>query len=63
MRIRPKRLNRSNLRILLAVVSAIVLFLYGLAFSQEIQRVGGEVLRKWLACLTESRWPQHPVCG
>jgi len=47
----------SNFRILLAVVSAIVLFLYGLgAFSQEIQRVGGEVLRKWLGRLTESRW-------
>ena len=47
----------SNVRILLAVVSAIVLFLYGLgAFSQEIQKVGGEVLRKWLGRLTESRW-------
>ncbi len=47
----------SNLRILLAVVSAIVLFLYGLeSFSQEIQRVGGDVLRKWLGRLTESRW-------
>jgi len=47
----------SNVRILLAVVSAIVLFLYGLgAFSQEIQRVGGEVLRKWLGRLTDSRW-------
>jgi phosphate:Na+ symporter len=39
----------SNLRILLAVVSAIILFLYGLeAFSQEIQKVGGEVLTKWV---------------
>jgi phosphate:Na+ symporter len=47
----------SNVRILLAVVSAIVLFLYGLgAFSQEIQKVGGEALRKWLGRLTESRW-------
>ena len=47
----------SNLRILLAIVSAIILFLYGLeAFSQEIQRVGGDVLRKWLGRLTESRW-------
>jgi len=47
----------SNLRILLAAVSAIVLFLYGLeAFSQEIQTVGGDTLRKWLNRLTESRW-------
>lgn len=47
----------SNFRILLAVVSAIVLFLYGLeAFSQEIQKVGGATLTKWLGRLTESRW-------
>jgi len=47
----------SNLRILLAAVSAIVLFLYGLeAFSREIQAVGGETLAKWLNRLTESRW-------
>ena len=47
----------SNLRILMAAVSAIVLFLYGLeAFSREIQTVGGETLRKWLHRLTESRW-------
>jgi Na/Pi-cotransporter len=47
----------SNLRILLAAVSAIVLFLYGLeAFSREIQTVGGETLKKWLSRLTESRW-------
>jgi phosphate:Na+ symporter len=47
----------SNLRILLAAVSAIVLFLYGLeAFSREIQTVGGETLGKWLNRLTESRW-------
>jgi phosphate:Na+ symporter len=47
----------SNLRILLAVASAIILFLYGLEeFSREIQRVGGEVLTNWLARLTESRW-------
>jgi phosphate:Na+ symporter len=47
----------SNLRILFAAISAIVLFLYGLeAFSREIQTVGGETLRKWLGCLTESRW-------
>lgn len=47
----------SNLRILLAVVSAIVLFLYGLeAFSQEIQTVGGERLRTWIGRLTDVRW-------
>jgi phosphate:Na+ symporter len=47
----------SNLRILLAIVSAIVLFLYGLeSFSHEIQRVGAAALSKWLGRLTESRW-------
>jgi phosphate:Na+ symporter len=47
----------SNFRILLGVVSAIVLFIYGLgAFSQEIQTVGGATLTKWLGRLTESRW-------
>ncbi|HXZ80104.1 MAG TPA: Na/Pi symporter [Terriglobales bacterium] len=47
----------SNFRILLAAVSAIVLFLYGLeAFSREIQTVGGVTLQKWLGRLTESRW-------
>jgi phosphate:Na+ symporter len=47
----------SNFRVLLSIVSAIVLFLYGLgAFSQEIQEVGGETLKKWLGRLTESRW-------
>jgi len=47
----------SNLRILFASISAIVLFLYGLeGFSREIQTVGGEALRKWLGHLTKSRW-------
>ena len=47
----------SNFRVFLSIVSAIVLFLYGLsAFSQEIQAVGGETLKKWLGRLTESRW-------
>lgn len=47
----------SSLRVLLASVAAIVLFLYGLeAFSNEIQRAGGEALKKWLEKLTESRW-------
>jgi Na/Pi-cotransporter len=47
----------SNLRILLSIVSAIVLFLYGLgAFSQEVQAAGGETLKKGLGRLTQSRW-------
>ncbi|HET6180951.1 MAG TPA: Na/Pi symporter [Candidatus Sulfotelmatobacter sp.] len=47
----------SNFRVLLSIVSAIVLFLYGLAaFSQEVQEVGGEALRKSLGRLTEKRW-------
>jgi Na/Pi-cotransporter len=47
----------SNFRVLLSIISAIVLFLYGLgAFSHEIQEVGGETLKKWLGRLTESRW-------
>jgi phosphate:Na+ symporter len=47
----------SNLRILLASTSAIVLFLYGLeSFSREIQRAGGATLNKWLGELTKSRW-------
>lgn len=47
----------SNLRILLASTSAIVLFLYGLeAFSHEIQQAGRATLNKWLVKLTESRF-------
>jgi len=47
----------SNFRILLAIVAAIVLFLYGLEnFSHEIQRVGATALSKWLGQLTQSRW-------
>lgn len=47
----------SNFRILVASISAILLFLYGLeAFSQEIQRVGAGTLNKWLVKLTERRW-------
>ena len=47
----------SNLRVLLSIVSAIVLFLYGLgAFSQEIQTIGRESLKKWLGRLTGKRW-------
>ena len=47
----------SNFRILLAAVSAVVLFLYGLeGFSRELQTVGGETLTKWLSRLTQRRW-------
>lgn len=47
----------SNFRILLSIIAAIVLFLYGLgAFSEEIQSVGGEALKKWLGRLTARRW-------
>jgi phosphate:Na+ symporter len=47
----------SNFRIFLSIVSAIVLFLYGLsAFSYEIQTVGGETLKKWLGRLTKQLW-------
>ena len=44
---------------ILAVISAIVLFLYGLqAFTREIQAVGGETLKGWLGRLTS-----NPVKG
>jgi Na/Pi-cotransporter len=47
----------SNFRILISIVSALVLFLYGLgAFSEEIQTVGGETLKNWLGRLTRNRW-------
>ena len=53
----PLGAEMSNLRILLASASAIVLFLYGLeGFSNEIQRAGGATLNKWLEDLTKSRW-------
>lgn len=40
---------------ILAVISAIVLFLYGLqAFTREIQAVGGETLKNWLGRLTST---------
>ena len=42
---------------LIAALSAIVLFLYGLqGFSSELQAVGGERLRIWLGRVTSSRW-------
>ena len=47
----------SSFRIALAIVSAIVLFLYGLgAFSEEIQKVGGTSLKSWLERHAKSRW-------
>src|ERR1700745_1395938 len=47
----------STQRFFLASVSAIILFLFGLeGFSQELQRVGGATLSKWLEKLTKSRW-------
>jgi Na/Pi-cotransporter len=40
---------------ILAVLSAIVLFLYGLqAFTREIQAVGGDTLKNWLGRLTSN---------
>jgi len=40
---------------ILAVISAIVLFLYGLqAFTREIQAVGGQTLKNWLGRLTST---------
>jgi Na+/phosphate symporter len=47
----------TGLQGLIAAVSAIVLFLYGLqGFSRELQTVGGAALRSWLARVTASRW-------
>jgi phosphate:Na+ symporter len=47
----------TGLNVLLSIVSAIVLFWYGLeAFSQQIQAAGAEALRRWLSRLTGKRW-------
>jgi len=47
----------TRLQGLCAVVSAIVLFLYGLqSFSRELQAVGGAALQAWLGRVTASRW-------
>jgi len=47
----------TGLQGLIAAVSAIVLFLYGLhGFSRELQTVGGAALQSWLARVTASRW-------
>ncbi|VWC69292.1 hypothetical protein BLA18110_01866 [Burkholderia lata] len=40
-----------------AAISAVILFLYGLqGFSRELQTVGGETLKAWLARVTANRW-------
>jgi len=42
---------------IVAALSAIVLFLYGLeGFSRELQTVGGPVLQSWLPRVTANRW-------
>ncbi len=47
----------TGLQGLIAALSAIVLFLYGLhGFSRELQTVGGAALQSWLARVTASRW-------
>jgi phosphate:Na+ symporter len=47
----------TGLQGLIAAVSAIVLFLFGLqAFSRELQAVGGQALQSWLGRVTASRW-------
>ena len=47
----------TKVSVLLSIVSAIVLFWYGLeAFSQQIQAASGKTLTKWLSRLTEKRW-------
>ncbi|MBB5392277.1 MULTISPECIES: Na/Pi cotransporter family protein [unclassified Herbaspirillum] len=47
----------SQLQIIVAVISAIVLFLYGLeGFSRELRTVGGEKLQSWLARVTANRF-------
>ncbi len=47
----------TELQSFFAVVSAIVLFVYGLqGFSRELQAVGGLALKSWLRRVTENRW-------
>lgn len=47
-----KKSCRVENRLVFAVASAIVLFLYGLqALTREIQTVGGDTLKKWLGRL------------
>lgn len=52
----------SSFHSLVALVAAIVLFIYGLqGFSSELQLVGGQSLRVWLARITRSRWKGFAV--
>jgi len=52
----------SSFHSLVALVAAIVLFIYGLqGFSSELQLVGGKSLRVWLARITQSRWKGFAV--
>ena len=47
----------SQLQLVMAALSAVLLFLHGLnGFSREIQQVGGAYLRSTLAVLTANRW-------
>jgi Na/Pi-cotransporter len=42
---------------IIAAISAVVLFLYGLqGFSRELQTAGGPVLQSWLPRVTANRW-------
>lgn len=52
----------SQFHSLIAALAAIVLFIYGLqGFSRELQMVGGESMRLWLARVTENRWKGFAV--
>lgn len=47
----------NHFQVLIAAVSAVVLFLYGLqAFSRELQMLGGASMQIWLPRVTANRW-------
>ena len=47
----------NHFQVLIAAVSAVVLFLYSLqAFSRELQAMGGAGMQAWLARVTTNRW-------
>jgi phosphate:Na+ symporter len=47
----------TSFKIILAAVSAVILFLFGLqAFSAEVRMAGSTVLRRWLERLAGRRW-------
>ncbi len=49
---------------IIAVLAAIVLFLYALrGFSRELQEAGGDRLRSWLGRVTANRWRAFAVGG